>query len=193
MVWTLTTHGDTERAYATLHPDYFVDELVRAMELGAVSGARPHDSAVYHNRAPTLRVDPERTQSVTVNQPLTLVAWASDDGIPKPREPRGFPGPTYAPPRQAILMNFPGLRLSWFVYRGAGTVTFDPEQTKVWQDTRPDANSPWAPFWVRPPVPADGKWVVQVSFDAPGTYVLRCLASDGALDAYEDLMIRVSQ
>ena len=38
-------------------------------------------------------------------------------------------------------MNFPGLRLSWFVYRGAGTVTFDPEQTKVWQDTRPDANS----------------------------------------------------
>ena len=197
MVWTLTTHGNTERAYATLHPDYFVDELVRAMELGAVSGGRPHDPAVYDNQAPTLRVDGDWTRSGRVGQPLTLVAWASDDGVPKPRAPRAFPGPggdlTYTPPTQAILLNYPGLRLSWFVYRGASTVTFTPEQTKVWQDTRPDANSPWAPYWIRPPVPPDGQWVVQVSFDEPGTYVLRCLASDGALDAYEDLTIVMSR
>jgi hypothetical protein len=33
--------------------------------------------------------------------------------------------------------------------------------------------------------------VVQASFDEPGEYVVRCLASDGALLAYEDLTISV--
>src|SRR5262245_18358923 len=27
VVWTLTTHGKTERAYATLKPDYFIDDI----------------------------------------------------------------------------------------------------------------------------------------------------------------------
>jgi hypothetical protein len=29
LVWTLTTHGKTEKAYATLRPDYIVDDVVR--------------------------------------------------------------------------------------------------------------------------------------------------------------------
>jgi hypothetical protein len=99
----------------------------------------------------------------------------------------------YTPPRQGILTDATGLRLSWFDYRGAGKVAFSPEQFKVWQDTRADANSPWSPYWVTPPVPPDGKWVVEASFDEPGTYVLRCLASDGALVAYEDLAVNVTQ
>src|SRR4026207_37220 len=28
LVWTLTSHGKTERAYATLKADYFVDDVV---------------------------------------------------------------------------------------------------------------------------------------------------------------------
>src|SRR5688572_16735914 len=28
LVWTLTSHGKTERAYATLKPDYFIDDTV---------------------------------------------------------------------------------------------------------------------------------------------------------------------
>jgi hypothetical protein len=82
------------------------------------------------------------------------------------------------------------VRLSWIVYRGdARQVTFDPEQMKTWQDTRVYANSPWSPPYVIPPVPPDGKWVVQATFDEPGTYVLRALASDGALFSGEDLTI----
>jgi hypothetical protein len=195
LVWTLTTHGQTERAYATLKADYFVDDLVRAMELGAVIGGNALDPEIYRNQGPTLKVDGEKRRSAKVGQAVTLVAWAADDGIPKRRGARKLPGPggdaKYSPPNQGILTNPTGLRLSWFVYRGAGKVTFSPEQTKVWQDTRPDANSPWAPFWAPPPVPSDGKWVVQASFDEPGEYVVRCLASDGALLAYEDLTISV--
>src|SRR3954447_631333 len=28
LVWTVTTHGKTSRAYATLKPDYFIDDIV---------------------------------------------------------------------------------------------------------------------------------------------------------------------
>ena len=47
-----------------------------------------------------------------------------------------------------------GCTMSWFVYRGSGQVTFDPEQPMVWEDTRAGANSPWAPIWAPPEMPA---------------------------------------
>ena len=39
LVWTLTTNGQTERAYATLKPDYFIDELVIQANYGAGGAA----------------------------------------------------------------------------------------------------------------------------------------------------------
>ena len=36
LVWTLTTHGKTEKAYASLRPDYIVDDVVKASETGAL-------------------------------------------------------------------------------------------------------------------------------------------------------------
>jgi hypothetical protein len=85
-----------------------------------------------------------------------------------------------------------GLRLSWFVYRGAGPVIFDPVQTKVWEDTRDGGGSPWAYGWKTPPVPPDGRWTVRASFPEPGTYMLRCLAHDGGLMTAEDITIVVA-
>jgi len=35
LVWTLTTHGKTEKAYATLRPDYIVDDVVGVGNRGA--------------------------------------------------------------------------------------------------------------------------------------------------------------
>jgi hypothetical protein len=72
-------------------------------------------------------------------------------------------------------------------------VRFDPAQVKVWEDTRTGANSPWAPLWTPPPVPADGKHVTQVTFSEPGTYVLRARADDGALFGDDDLTIIVTR
>jgi len=34
------------------------------------------------------------------------------------------------PPRYPVTANALGLRVAWFVYRGAGKVTFDPEQVQ---------------------------------------------------------------
>ena len=88
-----------------------------------------------------------------------------------------------------------GLHLAWFVYRApAGAkITFSPEQISVWEDTRAGANSPWAPIWIAPPMPADGKVPVTVSFDTPGTYVLHARSDDGGLTGDDEITVTVSK
>ena len=200
LVWTLTTKGETEKAYATLRADYFVDDLVKASEQGAL-GAGSSDPVVRANKAPELRLDGNERLTTQVDEPVVLVAVASDDGIPKTRSrnsSRPSTGtystahPEWTPPRRITVGSATGLRLSWYVYRGSGTVSFDPLQTKVWEDTRDGANSPWANRWVTPPTPPGGRYEVRVMFDEPGTYVLRCLASDGALGTTADRTITVT-
>ena len=197
LVWTLTVNGVTEQAFATLRPDYFVDNMIRASEHGAI-GAGFTNPAIRANEGPTLGIESEVHRSVRVGEPLTLTAFAEDDGVPQSARSRpsslGF-GPVnrWRPRILATVNQVTGLRVSWFVYRGEGMVAFDPPQVKVWEDTRTGAYSPWAPGFILPDPPADGKWVTQVAFDTPGTYVVRGLASDGALDVVSDLTITVTE
>jgi hypothetical protein len=216
LVWTLTTHGKTEKAYASLRLDYLVDDVVRASETGAL-GAGTSSPEVRANKPPTVRIEEIKARTLNVDEPLALVAVVADDGIPKPRG-AGFAGaavgstrrldavastgqsenvtrPNRAtlPPTRVTVGKNVGLHLSWFMYRGPGKVTFTPEQIKVWEDTRTGANSPWAPVWVAPDLPADGKVIVQATFSEPGTYVLRSLADDGALTAYDEVTVVVQR
>jgi len=215
LIWTLTTHGKTEQAFATLRPDYIVDDVVKASETGAL-GAGTSSPEVRSNKPPAVRIEEVKARNVKVGEWLPLVAEVKDDGIPKPRG-AGFAGaavrstarldaaaaapagsenllrPNRAtqPPSRVTVGKNVGLHLSWFVYRGPGKVTFTPEQIKVWEDTRTGANSPWAPVWVAPEMPADGKVTVQAAFSKPGTYVLRSIADDGALTGYDELTVVV--
>ena len=196
MVWTLTVNGVTERAYATLRQDYFMDDIIRASEHGAI-GAGTTNPVIRANMRPTLTVEGETHRTVRVGEPLVLVASASDDGVPEsPRARRLVFDPNalnpWAPHSRVTVNSETGLRVSWFVYRGGDETTFAPPQIKVWEDTRTGANSPWAPHWVTPELPDDGRWVTEATFDAPGTYVLRCRASDGALDTDYDLTVTVT-
>ena len=211
MVWTLTSKGKTERAYGTLATDAKVDNLVQASEQGAL-GAGISSPAIRANVPPTQSID-GGDRNAQVGKPLTIIAYAKDDGVPRPRfgpgsagadrvakatntpaPPRGtkaFDRVAQTPPAAITVGSQTGLRHSCFVYRGAGRVTFDPPQAKVWEDTRAGANSPWAPRWYAPAVPADGKYVVNMSFADPGVYTIRCLASDGALNTPQDLVVTV--
>jgi hypothetical protein len=212
LVWTLTTHGKTEKAYATLRPDYIVDDVVKASETGAF-GAGTSSPEMRSNKPPVVRVEELRGRTVRAGEPVALVAEVKDDGIPKRRDvvalaalraqaqanregaapPAPPRNPAMNPPTRITVGKNLGLHVSWFVYRGAGKVTFDPPQVKPWEDTRAGANSPWAPQWTPPPLPADGKLTVNVTFEEPGTYVLRCRADDGALVADEELTVIVSR
>ena len=181
LVWTLTSpNGETKKAYASLHPDYFIDDVILQRNSGA-----PTTDWLLTNTAPRLDVLGATTRTVAVGEPLTLTAVATDDGVPEWFQ---------LPPRPTHVTTFGarGLRVAWFVYRGAGgATTFEPEQFQVWEDRRVGANSPWGPGWGAPPLPPDDKWEVQATFSEPGTYVVRCLAHDGGLMVAEDITVVV--
>jgi len=266
MVWTLTTHGRTEYAYASLRTDYKVDNMVISSETGAL-GAGSSSPESRMNVPPVVRIVGDRELTARVGQPLTLVAEVTDDDLPRcsnasrcaaaraaraaaddeasdddaspsddaaadaslsadatddaapsddavtddataddatADEAEEDTGPKLSssamrPPSRVTVGKRTGLHLSWFVYRGpesvdleGANVTFRPLQVKVWEDTRTAMNSPWAPLWSSPDVPEDGMYEVRVTFDQPGTYVLRGRADDGALYHDQDVTVHVT-
>lgn len=198
VVWTVTSHGQTYRAYGTLHPGYVIDDYVIQHEYSSDS--------THGRKPPELTVEGEKQRTVKVGQPVPLIAVATD---PNPvRSGRGGRGGARAlaqvGPGQvgggSQQSSATGLRFAWLVYRGiaerapavrlAADVTFDPPiPFKVWEDTR--GGSPWSPGWQPPPVPPGNKWVHNVTFQNPGTYVLRALAHNGSKFAYENVTFTV--
>ena len=192
VVWSITANGETQHAYATLHPDYFLNDIAIMNNNGA-GGPAGGAFNIFGNRPPTLDVVGGSRRSATVGEPVALTARASDDGVPKRRAVSapvlGIDTGLRGTPDSAS-----GLRLVWFVYRGPGEqVTFDPPQYDVWENYRGGANSPWAPGWGPPPVPPGGTWEVNATFAEPGTYVLRAQAHDGGLETNREVTVTVSE
>ena len=192
LVWTLVAHGKTEKAYATLKPEYIIDKRIMMMNNGGF-GQRGNEG---DNTAPMIRVEGDLRRTVKAGEPLTLKALAGDDGMPVRASEAGGDG--------AAVSTASGLRVGWFVYRGAGTIAFDPEQPRP--DVRPaparrpatgageqqSTRRPPARRVVLTPVPVVDRPVpVAVTFSSPGTYVLRAMAHDGGLDATQDVTITV--
>ncbi len=199
LVWTITAHGVTKVAYGTLARDYVVDNVVIASETGSL-GAGTSSPESRSNLPPLVtvqgdRVGDEIVRTVRVGEPLMLTAKVDDDGLPKvrstPRTEKSDVMRMLRPPFRITVGKTNGLFLSWNVYRGEGTVTFDPPQVKPWEDTRASANSPWGALWVPPPIPEDGMYNVNVTFDEPGTYVLWARADDGGLFNDEYVTVNV--
>ena len=216
MVWTLNSHGNTAKAYASLKTDLLLENIDLMSETGAL-GAGTSSPEVRADKPPVITLQGGKMRTATVGQPLSLVALVTDDGVPRSRG-RGVSGaqtgrggrgaattpgailgvppgrdPAFVPPTRVTVGKVVGLHLSWFVYRGEGPVSFDPPQIKTWEDTRTGANSPWAPLWTPPTLPADNKWTTSVTFSEPGTYILRGRADDGALFTDEEVTVHVTQ
>ena len=186
VVWTLTVNGETAKAYATLNPAYAVDDNVMMANFGG-GGQGGFSPDTVGNKPPELAIEGQRNLTAKVGEPVELSAVALDDGKLSVRPIPSAPGLGHFAPISAT-----GLRLSWFKYRGAGRVDFDPPQTKVWEDRRDGGNSPWSVGWNTPPVPHDHRWTVHATFREPGTYVLRALAHDGGLIDYGDVTVKVA-
>lgn len=175
VVWTVVARGKTEQAYGSLKPDYVNDSPLMQKDVGGLRAERDI------NQAPMVSIEGNVHRRTSVGEPLSLTAVASDDDIP-PRKP--------ASARVPVNYNAWGLRLAWIVWRGDGNqVSFDPEQFDVHPNY--DGNSPWSPGWEPPPLPADGRFPVNVWFSAPGTYVLRAYAHDGGLGSVTDVTVTV--
>lgn len=195
MAWTLTANGVTRTAYATLAKDYVIDNVVIASETGSL-GAGTSTPESRANTPPSIQLLGDDVRSVRVGEPLLLRAQVRDDGLPKPGSASAAAGGFDAlgartagselrrfmrAPSRITVGKTNGLYLSWNVYRGDVDAEFHPPQSKVWEDTRASANSPWGAYWTPPPIPEDGVYETTVSFDRPGTYVLWARADDGGL------------
>ncbi len=214
VVWSLTAHGQTHRAYGTLEPGYVVDEFLIMHEYGGNQRGL---------LVPTLQVEGERQRTASVGQSVPLIAVATDRNAPlRPPEAAAEADVRIEEQKTGVQVvdrqapareNFPtcgavfdpgsmggdlvrctarGLRLAWLVYRGpAAQVTFDPPiPFKVWEDQR--GGSPWSPGWRPPPIPPGNKWIHNVTFQEPGTYVLRAQAHDGFKFKNEDITFTVT-
>ncbi|MBV8842676.1 MAG: hypothetical protein JO307_07680 [Bryobacterales bacterium] len=163
LVWTLTSHGRTERAYASLKSDEELTERI-IMTRGNLNPGLDDP-----NRPPVISISP--VSAANVSSPVTLTAHVTDDGLPKPREPKARPAVdtgksqtnTAARPRA-------GLSVTWVQYRGPAKVVFDD-------------NTPLRVL--------NGAATTQARFPAPGSYILRATANDGELSVTSDVTVNV--
>ena len=192
LVWNLTYNGETSVAVGTLEQGniWSVDEGVWSANRGRGVGGRT--GVAYANQPPIVRmVGVEGQLSTAVGRPLTLRAFASDDGLPGAREnprrrPQQDPLPNDLPvvgggigrnsPKSQGIINYTaadktGLAITWIKYRGPGPVQFDSAVTSLL---------------------ASGEEVVaSVSFSQSGTYVLRAYADDGSYTRSSDVTVVV--
>src|SRR5258708_6931191 len=75
VVWTLTSRGRSDQAKGWLQPEWELSDSVIVENMG---GGVPDPN----NKAPQVTLSP--AQDATLSTPLTLVATATDDGLPKP-------------------------------------------------------------------------------------------------------------
>ena len=164
LVWSLTVNGKTERAYAQL----MLEEELRERTIMARGNLNPGEDDP--NKPPVVSIAPVNT--ATVGAAVTLTASVTDDGLPKPRMPRAR---VEAAKGQAQINTsgrlLPvGLNVRWYQYGGPAKAEFDSTD----------------------PLPVNnGQASVSVRFPAPGTYILRALASDGALQKAATVTVTV--
>jgi hypothetical protein len=163
LVWALTSHGRTEKAYASLQSDEELTERI-IMTRGNLNPGSDNP-----NQPPSISIAP--IQSASVASPVTLTALVTDDGLPKPREPKARPavvagkGQTNSNARARA-----GLSVTWFEYRGPAKVSFGDNAA----------------------IPVtNGQAVTKARFSEPGNYVLRGTANDGELSVGKDITIEV--
>ena len=214
LVWSVTAHGSKQQAIGWLQPEWEID--VNTITSNTRMGNGRGEEELYTNRRPSVSVEASES-SVAVGGTVKLIATLTDDELPTEaprRAPRRDRTPSLIPPDDApeIPDNIEwasraspprnGLAVLWMVYRGPADASFDPSgyQRSVSEDegNEPDTGRiPSGP----PPGPTstnlegDGwtmaKFETEVTFDQPGTYTLRAVASDSMLLTPADVTIIV--
>jgi hypothetical protein len=180
LVWTVTSHGKTEKAFATLMPVWEIGTDVYQQNRGGPGELNDPDGA------PTIALDGPAQRTATVGQPVPLLVTVTDDGLPKPRASRSGSGgvapatgrgvipPRQNPLTQAVVRLEPNVRLgvTWVVHRRSAQaeVAFAPQRVAVGDGGRASTTA---------------------TFSLPGTYTLRAYADDGVLLNYADVVVTV--
>jgi hypothetical protein len=170
LVWTITAHGRSEKAYGSLKPD---EEILERL---IMTRGNLNPGLDDPNQPPSVSFAPVAAASTAA--PVTLTALVTDDGLPKPHVPKARPAAApgtaqtnTAQTNTSVARPRLGLNVTWFEYRGPTAVTFE------------DAG---------PTLVSNGQASTKVHFSGPGTYVLRATANDGELSVGSDTTITVT-
>jgi hypothetical protein len=170
LTWTIVANGFTNAVTLHTKADYIVE---------------PFEDAANKNTPPVIKFGPDspaftgpptlvaQTYTATVGTLLPLTVWATDEGpkinVPEPRGRgrgrgdtagggdtagrggRGGRGGEFTPP--------PPLALTWSMFRGPGSVTFENQKPSINKDD-------------------NGKASTAATFSAPGEYILRLQGND---------------
>lgn len=180
LVWTLTSHGKTEKAFGTLTPFWEIGTSVYQQNRGGPGDLNDPDTA------PTVSLIGPAQRTVAVGEPVSLDVQVTDDGLPTFKPSRSGSGSVTAaaatqvtptrqnPLTQAVVKLDRNVRLgvTWVVHRRSttGAVTFAPQRVAVSEG---------------------GHATTTATFAAPGSYVLRAYADDGVLLSTTDVVVTV--
>src|SRR5206468_2341858 len=100
LIWTLTTHGKTEKAYASLKSDYQIDKQLISTEVGGDAGSLLYRTPssivpssgpglrlswiVYRGKASTVTFSPEQMKTWTDTRAWANAPWSPPFTIPEP-------------------------------------------------------------------------------------------------------------
>ena len=163
LVWSITAHGRTEKAYGQL----LMEEEILQRVIQSRGNLNP--GLENPNKPPTLKVAPVTTAGVGASFPLNVDV--SDDGLPKARVPKARTVTTSgtAQTNAAVGRRLP-LNVTWMQYRGPAKAIFEPTE---------------------PVIVNAGKSPASVRFSQPGIYILRATANDGELQTTADVTVTV--
>lgn len=167
LVWTLKANGVALKAFGCLWPVWEIDQHT----ISANRGSRTAVDFDEPPNDPPKIVDPPAPQTIEAGKALSLAISVVDDGNPQPRTDRGarVAGIKRAGANGEERPLNQSLRVSWLQWRGPGIATFDPKVARV----------------------VDGKAATNVTFDKPGTYVLRAYAEDASIHTPHDVTVTV--
>jgi hypothetical protein len=167
LVWTLTANGVTLTAIGSLWPVWLVSDDVIATNRGSQRIYDPKST----NTRPVV-TEAAKGGTVAVGAPLTLSIGVTDDGQPRRRAAGelvpGGAGRGSAAAEGALPSLRDALKVSWMQWRGPGVASFSPSDVRVLEAAGKYSGT-------------GGKATTTVTFDTPGTYVLRAFVQDMSL------------
>jgi hypothetical protein len=159
LTWTLAANGKTTAIKLWLNRDYEISPFIASADVGPEADTPPTlRFQDFKEEGPVVQgpqgLSTRRT--ATVNKPLPLTVWVSDDG-------KWFSN-SGAKPRN--LSPIP-VTVTWTKYRGPGAVTFAKDKPVVEKLEGGDAKFPF-----------NGKATTTAEFSEPGEYVLHVTIND---------------
>jgi hypothetical protein len=176
LVWTIVANGQPTQIPLRLNTDYNVSPFKDAAVGNTPPEVRVFDEKMTPVVGPINSIATAIPKTATMAAGLALPVWADDDA----KYSSGSNAPMRNPP--------PPVEISWWKYRGPGTVTFSEAKPKLQVLKGGKVDEPFS-----------GKATTTAKFSEPGEYYLQLVANDysgdgggGEVCCWTNILVKVT-